>query len=68
MNNVSLATLYIFFWPPCSGKSTLAKLLSAKTGSMYVRVDTVEQALRDLCNVNVEGEATALVTKSLKTI
>ncbi len=68
MNNVSLATLYIFSGLPASGKSTLAKLLSAKTGSMYVRVDTVEQALRDLCNVNVEGEAIALVTKSLKTI
>lgn len=66
MNNVSLATLYIFSGLPASGKSTLAKLLSAKTGSMYVRVDTVEQALRDLCNVNVEGEGYRLSYKIIK--
>ncbi|NOV29734.1 AAA family ATPase [Methylomonas sp. ZR1] len=49
-------TLYIFSGLPASGKSTLAKLLAAKTSSMYVRVDTVEQGLRDLCNFKVEGE------------
>ncbi|EIA3186077.1 MULTISPECIES: AAA family ATPase [Vibrio] len=48
--------LYIFSGLPASGKSTLAKLLAAKTGAMYVRVDTVEQGLRDLCSVEVEGE------------
>lgn len=48
--------LYIFSGLPASGKSTLAKLLARKTGSMYVRVDTVEQGLRDLCNFKVEGE------------
>jgi len=48
--------LYIFSGLPASGKSTLAKLLAAKLGAMYVRIDTVEQGLRDLCNFRVEGE------------
>ncbi|WP_207621621.1 AAA family ATPase [Vibrio ziniensis] len=49
-------TLYVFSGLPASGKSTLAKLLSQKTSSIYVRIDTVEQGLRDLCNFNVQGE------------
>ncbi|KII75680.1 AAA family ATPase [Vibrio renipiscarius] len=48
--------LYIFSGLPASGKSTLAKLLATKTGAMYVRIDTVEQGLRDLCRFKVEGE------------
>ena len=48
--------LYIFSGLPASGKSTLAKLLAAKTGATYIRIDTVEQGLRDLCNFKVEGE------------
>ncbi|NIY85560.1 AAA family ATPase [Vibrio hepatarius] len=48
--------LYIFSGLPASGKSTLAKLLATKTGAMYVRIDTVEQGLRDFCNIKVEGE------------
>ncbi|EGQ7683808.1 AAA family ATPase [Vibrio parahaemolyticus] len=48
--------LYIFSGLPAAGKSTLAKLLATKTGAMYVRIDTVEQGLRDLCNIKVEGE------------
>lgn len=53
MNNT---ILYIFSGLPASGKSTLAKLLAAKTGATYVRIDTVEQGLRDLCSFKVEGE------------
>ena len=53
---MSQPILYIFSGLPGSGKSTLAKLLAAKTGSMYLRIDTVEQGLRDLCNFKVEGE------------
>ncbi len=48
--------LYIFSGLPASGKSTLAKLLAVKVGATYVRIDTVEQGLRDLCNFKVEGE------------
>ncbi|HCE3663436.1 TPA: AAA family ATPase [Vibrio parahaemolyticus] len=53
---MSFPILYIFSGLPASGKSTLAKLLAAKTGAMYVRIDTVEQGLRELCNFRVEGE------------
>ncbi len=48
--------LYIFSGLPATGKSTLAKLLAAKTSSFYLRIDTVEQGLRDLCSFKVEGE------------
>ncbi|WP_281833066.1 AAA family ATPase [Vibrio nigripulchritudo] len=53
---MSIPILYIFSGLPASGKSTLASLLAAQTGAMYLRIDTVEQGLRDLCNFNVEGE------------
>ncbi|MGR4989408.1 AAA family ATPase [Vibrio rotiferianus] len=52
---MNIPVLYIFSGLPASGKSTLAKLLARKIGAMYLRVDTVEQGLRDLCNVKVEG-------------
>jgi len=49
-------TLYIFSGLPASGKSTLAKLLAQKLCAVYLRIDTIEQALRDLCAFNVQGE------------
>ncbi|MCU7799422.1 MAG: AAA family ATPase [gamma proteobacterium symbiont of Lucinoma myriamae] len=49
-------TLHIFSGLPGTGKSTLAQELSKRAGFVYLRVDTVEQALRDLCNSKVEGE------------
>ena len=48
--------LYIFSGLPGSGKSTLAQELVKATGFIYLRIDTVEQGLRDLCNFKVEGE------------
>ena len=39
--------LVIFRGLPCSGKSTLAAALARAEGMALVRVDTVEQALRD---------------------
>jgi len=53
MNN---PTLYIFSGLPASGKTTLARLLSQQIKAFYIRIDTVEQGLRDLCNYKVEGE------------
>ncbi len=49
-------TLYIFSGLPGSGKSTLAQELSKIVGLAYLKIDTVEQGIRDLCNFKVEGE------------
>ena len=50
------ALLYIFSGLPGVGKSTLAKRLSETLGCAYLRIDTIEQALRELCGIAVEGE------------
>jgi len=41
---------------PGTGKTTLSELLSQHLQAFHLRVDTIEQALRDLCNYKVEGE------------
>ena len=48
--------LYIFSGLPGVGKTTLARLLSKETKSVYFRIDTIEQGIRDLCSFKVEGE------------
>ena len=48
--------LYIFSGLPGSGKTTLARKLAVRIGAVYLRIDTIEQGLRDLCHVKVEGE------------
>jgi predicted kinase len=48
--------LYIFAGLPGTGKSTIAQGLARKIDCAYLRIDTIEQALRDLCGVDVEGE------------
>ena len=53
-------TLYMFSGLPGSGKSTLAQLLAAHVGAAYVRIDTIEQALRELCAIDVQGEGYGL--------
>ena len=50
------ATLYIFSGLPGVGKSALAQRLASRLGAVYLRIDSVEQALRDLCAVPVGGE------------
>jgi predicted kinase len=49
-------TLYIFAGLPGSGKSTLAQSLAVHVGAAYVRIDTVEQGLREACSIDVQGE------------
>ncbi len=50
------ATLYILSGLPGSGKTILSQSLARQIGAAYVRIDTIEQALRDLCSVDVESE------------
>ncbi len=42
-------TLFILSGLPAAGKSTLSKLISQEYGAVYLRIDTIEQGLRDLC-------------------
>ncbi len=40
--------LYIFGGLPGTGKSTLASALARRCNAVYIRIDTIEQALRDI--------------------
>jgi predicted kinase len=50
------ATLYIFAGLPGSGKTTLCELLARRIGAAHLRIDTIEQALRELYSVDIQGE------------
>lgn len=56
----STPLLVIFGGLPGSGKSTLAQGVAGAMPATYVRIDTLEQSLRDLCGLQVEGEGYAL--------
>jgi predicted kinase len=50
------ATLFIFSGLPASGKTTLSRLLAESKKAVYLRVDTIEQALRDFSfDIQEEG-------------
>ena len=51
-----MAMLYIFSGLPGAGKSTIAQSLSRSFNCAYVRVDTIEQSLRNLCGIEVYDE------------
>lgn len=53
MNN---PILFIFSGLPAVGKSTLAASVSKAFDATYLRIDTIEQGLRDVCHIKVEGE------------
>ena len=55
--------LYIFSGLPGVGKSTLAKNIAKSLNAVYIRIDTIEQGLRDLCHFNVQGEGYRLAYK-----
>ncbi|MEK6337290.1 MAG: AAA family ATPase [Acidobacteriota bacterium] len=48
--------LYIFSGLPGSGKSSLAQMVARERRAVYLRIDTIEQGLRDLCAIQVQGE------------
>lgn len=50
------AILFIFSGLPAVGKSTLAKSIAKEFGGVYLQIDTIEQGLKDLCHIDVEGE------------
>ena len=50
------ATLYIFSGLPGSGKTTLSRLLARRVGAAHLRIDTIEQSLRDLGTADVRDE------------
>lgn len=49
-------SVYIFAGRPGSGKTTLAAMLASAVGAAHIRIDTIEQALRDVCRVSVADE------------
>lgn len=51
-----MPTLFIFAGLPGTGKTTLSRQLAQRVGAVHLRIDTIEQALRELCGVKVEGE------------
>mgnify|MGYP000487929653 FL=1 len=50
------AILSIFSGLSAVGKSTLAMSVVKHFGAVYLRIDTIEQGLKDLCHIDVEGE------------
>ena len=42
-----MATLIVFAGLPASGKSSIARALAQRTGAIWLRIDSIEQAIRD---------------------
>lgn len=56
-----MGTLIIFSGLPGSGKSTLAMKLASALSATYVRIDTVEQGLLELCDITqIDGKGYGL--------
>ena len=55
-DRMNTPVLYIFSGLPAVGKSTIAQAVASNLAAAYLRIDTIEQGLRDLCGTEVEGE------------
>jgi len=54
---MKLGALIIFSGLPGSGKSTLACQLASRLGATYLRIDTIEQGLREVCEISqIDGK------------
>src|SRR5262245_34145979 len=49
-------TLYVFSGLPGTGKTVLSRRLAMDLKAAHLRIDTVEQALREVCGMAVGGE------------
>lgn len=62
--------LYIFGGLPATGKTELSKFLASSLGAVHIRIDTIEQALKDCGFTNLYDEgykvAFALALNNLK--
>jgi predicted kinase len=55
--------LYIFSGLPGSGKTSIASEMVKILKVSYFRVDTIEQGLRNLCSLDVQGEGYGLTQR-----
>lgn len=51
-----MATLFIFAGLPGTGKTTLSQMLAQSIGTVHLRIDTIEQALREMYEMPVIEE------------
>jgi predicted kinase len=66
MIHLKNAKLYILSGLPGAGKTTMAQMLGRELGVMHLRIDTIEQGLRDLFNLEIEGEGYRLAYRIAK--
>jgi len=48
--------MIIFSGLPGTGKTTISKEIATYFHAVYFRLDTIEHAMNELCNLNVQGE------------
>jgi predicted kinase len=54
--DIAVPMLIIFGGLPATGKTTIAKDLARQLGATYLRIDTIEQAIRDSTTVTISDE------------